>query len=107
MLLIVSEGDSPIVAARKSEQSPGLSYLFDGRRYSSNSQIRTRSPGAAVTSRRNRRAVTGANVAFQSHSKGFDYLKSEEIDEKIVALEFLRPSNGLAQMLLSCNEKTV
>eukprot|EP00004_Rigifila_ramosa_P021521 TRINITY_DN574_c0_g1_i1.p1 TRINITY_DN574_c0_g1~~TRINITY_DN574_c0_g1_i1.p1 ORF type:complete len:492 (+),score=107.98 TRINITY_DN574_c0_g1_i1:141-1616(+) len=46
-------------------------------------------------------------TTFQSHTRGFDYLKSEDIEEKINKIRFWKPKAGHQHLLLSCNEKTI
>ncbi|KAJ5080449.1 protein phosphatase pp2a regulatory subunit b [Anaeramoeba ignava] len=43
---------------------------------------------------------------FQSHESEFDYLKSNEIEEKINSIKWLKPRNN-ANFLLSTNDKTI
>lgn len=47
-----------------------------------------------------------AMASFKSHDPDFDYLKSQEIEEKINKVKFCRPVNN-AHFLLSTNDKTI
>ena len=44
---------------------------------------------------------------IQSHEREYDYLKSQEIDEKINSLEFLHGSKSDSLQLLSTNSKAI